>query len=150
MTSDNVSPETRSRMMAGVRGTNTKPELAIRSALHVRGFRFRLHCNDLPGTPDLVFRKHHAVIFVHGCFWHGHQCHLFKWPKTRDEFWREKIIANKRRDSRQLRDLTSAGWRVAVLWECAFKGHLKIPIDEIGEYCAKWLISNEKAMELRG
>ena len=150
MPADYVTPDIRSRMMAGIRGTNTKPELAIRSALHVRGFRFRLHCKELPGTPDLVFPKYTAVIFVHGCFWHGHNCHLFKWPKTRQQFWYEKINANISRDSKQLRELNSTGWRVAVLWECAFKGKSKIPIDTIADNCSKWLRSNEKRFVLRG
>ena len=80
--------------MAGIKGKNTKPELVIRSALHRRGFRFRLHRKDLPGKPDLVFTRRNAVIFVHGCFWHGHDCHLFRWPKNREDFWREKIGKN--------------------------------------------------------
>ena len=78
---DTVTPAVRSRMMAGISGKNTKPELVVRSALHYLGFRFRLHCKNLPGKPDLVFPKHRAVILVHGCFWHGHDCHLFKWPE---------------------------------------------------------------------
>ena len=83
MPADTVTPATRSRMMAGIKGKNTRPELMIRSALHRRGFRFRLHRKDLPGRPDLVFTGRGAVIFVHGCFWHGHDCHLFRWPKSR-------------------------------------------------------------------
>ena len=109
MAADSVTPDVRSRMMAGIRGKNTKPELAMRSALHRRGFRFRLHCKELPGKPDLVFRKFRAVIFVHGCFWHGHGCHLFKWPKTRSEFWQQKIHSNIDRDRRQRLALISAG-----------------------------------------
>ena len=103
MAADIVTPEIRSRMISGIRGQNTKPELAVRSQLHRIGFRFRVHCRDLPGKPDLVFRKHNAVIFVHGCFWHGHDCHLFRWPTTRSEFWREKINSNIARDHRHLR-----------------------------------------------
>ena len=95
--------------MAGIRGSDTKPELAIRSALHRRGFRFRLRRRDLPGKPDLVFPKHSAVIFVHGCFWHGHDCHLFRWPGTREEFWRDKITSNAARDRRQRSALLEAG-----------------------------------------
>ena len=121
MSADRVTPQVRSRMMAGIRGGNTKPELAIRSALHRRGFRFRIHCSDLPGKPDLVFLKYRAVILIHGCFWHGHQCHLFRWPKTREEFWREKIISNMERDQRQFSVLRKDGWRVATIWECALK-----------------------------
>lgn len=119
--SDIVDPETRSRMMANIKGKNTKPELAIRSALHRMGYRFRLHRKDLPGKPDIVLPKHHAVIFVNGCFWHGHFCHLFKWPKTRETFWRDKILSNKVRDERNLEALIGQGWRVCILWECSIR-----------------------------
>ena len=91
---DVVDRKTRSRMMSGIRGKNTRPELLIRKGLHARGFRFRLHDKRLPGKPDLVLPKYSAVIFVHGCFWHGHDCHLFKWPQSRREFWRKKITRN--------------------------------------------------------
>lgn len=84
---DIVSSATRSRMMSGIRGRNTKPEIVIRSLLHRLGFRFRLHVRELPGNPDIVLPRHHAVVFVHGCFWHGHDCPLFKWPETRPDFW---------------------------------------------------------------
>ena len=143
MASDTVTPDVRSRMMAGIRGKNTKPELAIRSALHCLGFRFRLHRNDLPGKPDLVFPKHRAVIFVHGCFWHGHGCHLFKWPKTRTEFWEQKINSNIARDCRQLTALADRRWRVATIWECALKGRTRLPLESIAERCATWLKSDE-------
>src|SRR5690606_16975078 len=102
MAADIVSPKTRSRMMSGIRGKNTRPELILRSALHRKGFRFRLHRKDLPGRPDMIFPQYRAVLFVHGCFWHGHNCHLFKWPSTREEFWREKIAGNIKRDKRQI------------------------------------------------
>ena len=108
--------------MSGIQGKNTKPELVIRSALHRLGFRFRVHSRDLPGKPDLVLRKHNAVIFVHGCFWHGHDCHLFKWPQTRSEFWRRKIESNIARDRDCLRTLGDAGWRVAVIWGMRAEG----------------------------
>src|SRR5690349_4259655 len=109
-------------MMSGIRGKNTRPELILRSGLHRRGFRFRLHPADLPGKPDLVFPKHQAVLFAHGCFWHGHDCHLFKWPRTREEFWRTKIEQNRKVDERAQTRLGQAGWRQAVVWECALKG----------------------------
>lgn len=88
---DVVTPEKRSKMMSGIQGKNTKPELTIRKGLHALGFRYRLHGKTLPGKPDLVFPKYKAVIFIHGCFWHAHHCHLFKWPSTRVDFWQEKI-----------------------------------------------------------
>ena len=136
--------------MAGIRDRNTKPELAIRSALHRRGFRFRLHRKDLPGKPDLVFSRHRAVILVHGCFWHGHSCHLFRWPKTREDFWREKIASNVERDRRQLDDLRNTGWRVATVWECVLKGRNRLPIELVAGACAAWLQSDESELVLSG
>lgn len=148
MTTDIVTAQERSRMMAGIRGKNTKPEMAIRSALHRLGFRFRLHDTGLPGKPDLVFPKYRAVVFVHGCFWHGHDCHLFRWPKTRSEFWRKKIGANVVRDREQLSALLASEWRVAIIWECALKGRRRLPIEAVAEHCAIWLESCEKEMVL--
>lgn len=136
---DVVDPATRSRMMSGIRGKNTRPELLIRKALHARGFRYRIHCKDLPGNPDLCFPKYRAVIFVHGCFWHGHDCHLFRWPKTRPEFWREKIGRNREIDARAMAELAEAGWRVATVWECALKGTGRLPLDEVIEKLRAWL-----------
>lgn len=150
MSADTVSPEVRSRMMAGIKSSNTKPELAVRSALHRRGYRFHLYRKDLPGKPDLVFPKYRAVILIHGCFWHGHDCHLFKWPKTREDFWREKITSNAERDRRQLAGLRNAGWRVATVWECAMKGPSRLPIETVVDSCETWLKSNEWEMGLRG
>lgn len=149
MPADVVTPETRSRMMAGIRGKDTKPELLIRSALHRAGFRFRLHQASLPGKPDLVLPRYRAVIFVHGCFWHGHGCHLFRWPGTREAFWREKIGRNIARDSRQMADLAGAGWRVAVVRECAIKGRTRLPVTDIAEILGLWLRSNEKTLEIQ-
>lgn len=118
---DIVDQETRSRMMSGIRGKNTKPEIIIRHGLHRLGFRYRLHEKRLPGKPDLVLPKYHAVIFVHGCFWHGHDCHLFKWPKTREDFWKSKISSNIVRDRNNIDNLLGQGWRVALVWECVLK-----------------------------
>ena len=118
---DIVSREVRSRMMSGIRGKDTKPELIVRRGLHALGFRYRLHDKKLPGKPDLVLPKYKAVIFVHGCFWHMHDFKYFKWPKTRPGFWQEKIRRNVERDSFALRSLAEQGWRTAVVWECAFK-----------------------------
>ena len=150
MAADRVTPDVRSRMMAGIRGKDTQPELAVRSALHARGFRFRLHRRDLPGQPDLVFPKHRAVILVHGCFWHGHDCHLFRWPQTRPDFWQRKISSNVERDRRHCLELRSTGWRVATVWECALKGRERLPISVIAERCAKWLESDREELGVRG
>ena len=146
---DVVDPATRSRMMSGIRGKNTKPELLIRKALHARGFRYRLHC-DLPGKPDICLPKHRAVIFVHGCFWHGHGCHLFKWPSTRPEFWRAKIGRNCEVDRVAEERLANLGWRVAVVWECAIKGRHRQPTESIPNCVAEWLLSREDSLTIQG
>lgn len=122
---DVVNPETRSRMMSGIRGKNTKPEIIIRSQLHRLGFRFRIHNTKLPGKPDIVLKKYRAVIFIHGCFWHRHLCHLFKWPKTHPDFWKKKINNNHARDKKILDQLIELNWRICVVWECAIKGSKK-------------------------
>lgn len=123
---DIVDQATRSRMMAGIRGRNTRPEMALRQALHARGLRYRLHDRKLPGTPDLVFRRFGAVCFVHGCFWHRHAgCPYATTPATRTEFWLTKFEANVKRDRRDRHDLLHAGWRVAVIWECALRKEMQ-------------------------
>ena len=108
--------------MAAIKGSHTKPELAVRKALHALGLRYRLHARELPGKPDLVFPRYNAVVFVNGCFWHQHDCHLFKWPGTREHFWREKIGRNVANDQRAIEELERKGWRIATIWECALKG----------------------------
>lgn len=147
---DIVTPEKRSEMMSGIRGKDTKPELVIRSGLHRMGYRFRLHAKDLPGKPDLVFPKYKAVIFVHGCFWHGHDCELFVWPKTRSEFWRKKIMGNRERDVRNREALIDAGWRVFEVWECTLKGRLRLPRENVIDNVARWLRGKAFVGELRG
>ena len=147
---DVVDPATRSRMMAGIRGKNTAPEILIRKGLHARGFRFRLHDRSLPGAPDLVLRKHRAVIEVNGCFWHAHDCHLFKWPSGREEFWRAKITSNKDRDARNHARLLEAGWRVLVIWECALKGKTRLAPEQVLEQTAAWLRSGATTGEIGG
>lgn len=137
-------------MMSGIRGKNTKPELMLRKALHARGFRYRIHCKDLPGNPDLCLPKYRAVIFVHGCFWHGHDCHLFKWPKTRPEFWAAKIARNCEVDRQAEAKLLEAGWRVATVWECALKGRERLSLDDIAACCADWLKAGPQRLTVRG
>ena len=136
--------------MSGIRGKDTRPELIVRRGLHAMGFRYRLHDRKLPGRPDLVFPGLKAVILVHGCFWHGHGCHLFKWPASRIEFWREKISGNRERDAGNLARLRDAGWRVLVIWECALKGRLKRSGDEVSGEAARWLRSGDDYLELKG
>jgi len=139
---------TRSRNMAAIRGTNTKPELILRKGLHARGFRFRLHEKKLPGKPDLVLPRYHAVIFANGCFWHRHECSLFRWPATREEFWRDKIAGNVARDTASFTALRSAGWRVAVVWECALKGKRRRGSEEVIDALSEWLSSDREVLEL--
>lgn len=105
-------------MMAGIKGKNTKPEMQVRKALHAAGFRFRLHDRKLPGRPDIVLRKYKTVVFVHGCFWHGHECEKFRWPKTRKGFWLKKISANRNRDHSAALELKKTMWNVLTVWEC--------------------------------
>ena len=146
---DVVDSATRSRMMSGIRGRDTRPEMLIRCLLHRRGFRFRLHARELPGKPDLVLPRYHAVVFVHGCFWHGHDCRYFKLPSTRPEFWREKIGRNQANDQRAREALLAAGWRVGIVWECAVRGRGR-DLEAVAAALAGWLQSNINEWEQRG
>lgn len=147
---DIVPADVRSRMMSAIRGRNTKPELVLRSGLHKAGFRFRLHAPELPGKPDIVFPRYNAVLLAHGCFWHGHDCHLFKPPSTRQEFWQAKIERNQSVDARVTNALIELGWRVGVVWECALKGRTRLPLDEVISACADWLRGDKPSFETRG
>lgn len=111
----------RSRIMSSVNREDTGPEMKIRSALHEIGLRYRLHVKELPGSPDIVFPKYQAVLFVHGCFWHRHGCKATTTPKTNVEYWTRKFEENVKRDASNLIALKTIGWRVAILWECAIK-----------------------------
>ena len=147
---DIVDEKTRSKMMSGIRGKNTKPELLVRKGLHKRGYRYKLHDKRLPGKPDLVFPKFKAAIQVNGCFWHRHNCHIFKWPKSRTDFWKHKILGNVERDERQQNELESAGWRVLVVWECCFKGKTRLPVDQCIDMIVTWLESETTSAEIKG
>jgi DNA mismatch endonuclease (patch repair protein) len=136
-------------MMSGIRGKNTKPEIILRRVLHAEGFRFRLH-GAQPGRPDLVFPKWNAVLFAHGCFWHGHDCRLFKWPSTRPAFWRAKINGNVIRDEMNVARLTAMGWRVGIVWECALRGPGRLDSDAVARACSRWLQSRRKLFQLAG
>lgn len=133
--------------MSGIRGKDTKPELALRRALHARGFRFRLHSTKVCGRPDLVLPKYHAVVFVHGCFWHRHEgCRYTTSPSTRPEFWQAKFEANVNRDEAVRRKLLEDGWRVATVWECALRktAHVCAATDLL----AAWLPNEPVAIEI--
>jgi len=147
---DIVSPQKRSEMMSGIRSKNTKPEIIIRKALHRQGFRFRLHGTGLPGKPDLVFPKYKAVIFTHGCFWHGHECPLFKWPSSRPDFWKNKINRNREKDRESLEKLLDDNWRVMIIWECALKGKVRLRTDHMVLQVSGWIKSNRKYREIFG
>lgn len=136
--------------MAAIRSRDSRAELIVRRGLHRSGLRFRLHDRSLPGTPDLVFRKHKAVVFVHGCFWHHHDCHLFKWPQTRAEFWEQKIRRNVENDQAAFDELRRRGWRVAVVWECALKGRHRLNGQEVIQSLATWVSSDRVSLDVRG
>jgi DNA mismatch endonuclease (patch repair protein) len=135
-------------MMSGIKGKNTKPEVSIRKALHARGFRYRIHVNNLPGKPDLVLPKYKAVVFVHGCFWHGHTCRYFKIPQTRPDFWLVKIEKNQMRDRLQEVALLSDGWRVLIVWECAVRSMNKKKSRLLIDQIANWLINGNEYLQI--
>lgn len=114
------------------------------------GFRFRLHDRTLPGKPDLILRRHGAVILVHGCFWHGHDCPLFRWPATRASFWRDKIGGNRKRDASNAAALHSQGWRVLEIWECALRGGTRLGVEKVLDLAADWIRSTAPRGEIRG
>ena len=145
---DTVDRKTRSRIMASVGQRDTGPELRLRKALHRLGFRYRLNERSLPGSPDLVFPKYRAVIFVHGCFWHSHGCKYSTIPSTRKEFWPQKFEANKKRDKRKMDFLFKLGWRVLVFWECAMKLKKKGEFDELIRQVTEWLHSSRNYDEI--
>lgn len=141
---EKILPETRSRMMSGIRGKNTRPELTVRSFLHRHGFRFRLHGAGLPGKPDVVLPRWNVVVFAHGCFWHGHMgCRYFKLPKTRTEFWKTKIEGNSQRDALAVERLRGAGWRVATIWECSLRDDPDRALGELLQFIRSERISLE-------
>lgn len=136
--SDIVSRETRSRMMSGIRGKDTKPELLVRKALFDAGFRFRLHRRDLPGVPDVVLSGKKVAIFVHGCFWHLHEgCRNAKLPSSRPDFWREKLDRNVARDKENVEALLDLGWRVLIVWECATRH--KTTCENLPDLLSQWI-----------
>lgn len=135
-------------MMSGIRGKDTAPERLVRSVLHRRGFRFRLHAKELPGRPDIVFPRFRSVVMVHGCFWHGHHCPLFRLPGTRPEFWKAKIARNQVNDERNAHRLAEMGWRVATVWECVLRGKDRMPPEVMADVLAQWLRGSSPALVL--
>lgn len=147
---DVLSAEQRSYCMSRIRGKDTKPEHAIRRGLFALGFRYRLHRRDLPGCPDLTLPKYRAVIFIHGCFWHGHECSLFKWPSTNADFWRRKITANRANDQKALARLKEQDWRVLTVWECALRGRARLNLTTLLSRVARWLNSGRRGAIIEG
>jgi DNA mismatch endonuclease (patch repair protein) len=147
---DIVSAAVRSRMMSDIRGTDTRPEIDVRHGLHAMGFRYRLHVPGLPGKPDIVLAQHRAVILVNGCFWHCHDCHLFRWPDEREQFWRRKITRSRERDMEVRNALGTFGWRVLVIWECALKGRNRLPLKKVLKETAAWIRKGGACHEIRG
>ena len=146
---DVLNPEQRRLVMSRIRAKDTKPEMILRRGLHRRGLRYRLHVTDMPGRPDMVFPRHRAVVFAHGCFWHGHGCSLFRWPRTRATFWRKKIHRNIERDQHTLAALRADGWRTLVIWECALRGSHRRAIHDVLNSAEDFIRqSHESAIEI--
>jgi len=140
---DVLTREQRRYCMSRIRGKNTKPEIAIRQALHALGLRYRLHYERLPGTPDLVFPGKRAVLFVNGCFWHCHDCALRVTPRTNEEFWLEKARYTRARDAKVLADLKSLGWRAFVVWECSMRGPNRANLGALARRIKTWIESDK-------
>lgn len=133
-------------MMSGIRRRDTRPEMQVRRFLHANGFRFRIDARELPGRPDVVLPKWRTVVFVHGCFWHGHAgCRFFRLPRTRPEFWAAKIGANAIRDEVSVTELRESGWRVGVLWECALRDEANDALESLVQF----LRGNDESIEIR-
>ena len=145
------TPAQRSFNMSRIRGKDTKPEMLVRRGLHSRGMRYRLYDKKLPGSPDLVFSQLKAVIFVHGCFWHAHNCELSKLPSTRQDFWKNKLEGNAERDRKAIEALQLAGWRVLVIWECALRGRAKQAEDDVMNIASSEIRSgSQQLLEIAG
>jgi DNA mismatch endonuclease (patch repair protein) len=131
---DTVSRAVRSRMMAGIRSRNTRPEKVVRSLLHRLGYRFRLHAKELPGRPDIFLPKHRKVIFVNGCYWHGHTCRIARLPQSRLDYWLPKIQKTQARDLEAVHQLVDIGWRSLTIWECETRRHLGLLESKLREF----------------
>jgi DNA mismatch endonuclease (patch repair protein) len=147
---DRLTIEQRRLNMSRIRGKHTAPELAVRQILHRGGFRYRLHRRDLPGKPDVVLPRYRAAILINGCFWHGHDCSLFRTPTTRAAFWNDKIEKNRRRDAIAVQRLTELGWRTLCVWECAIKGRKRLPDAELARRMVAFVTGEELTDEIAG
>ena len=142
------SKPVRRKNMKAVRAKNTKPELLVRKLLHGAGYRYRLHVKTLPGTPDIVLPQYKVVIFVHGCFWHMHDCALFRLPATRTDWWRQKLTENRLRSEAAEDFLRELGWRVVIVWECSLKGQAKLEPGEVLDKFTSWLAGSTSFLEI--
>lgn len=147
---DPLTPQQRSYNMSRIRGRDTRPELILRRALHAMGFRYRLHAKGLPGRPDIVFPSRRAIIFVHGCFWHGHDCPKGVVPRTNKSFWQEKIATNQARDHAVDAELQGSGWRTLKVWECALRGRTKLELSDLTSEIGDWLVAGSSTHEITG
>jgi len=147
---DVLTSEQRQNNMSRIRGRDTKPEMLIRRGLHARGLRYRLQDRKLPGRPDLVFPRYRVVILVHGCFWHGHDCPMFRMPATRQEFWSAKIAANRVRDAKAQEALLALGWRVLTVWECSLRGTGRQPLESVIDTCLNFVLGDEVMRTIQG
>lgn len=145
---DTVKPAVRSRIMASVGQKNTGAEVLLRKALHRHGLRYKVNDRTLPGSPDLVFPKFKAVIFIHGCYWHSHGCYRSTVPKTRKVFWTSKFTANRARDARNRAELLERGWRVLTVWECVLRGKTTKPLDRLVRQVERWLESKKRCGDI--
>ena len=142
------NPAIRSKNMRAIKSKHTWPERYVRKILHHSGFRFRLHPTHLPARPDIFLPKYQAVILVNSCFWHGHPCHLFHWPKSDPEHWRQKILDTQQRDRRNLAELRELNIRVLLIWECALKGRRRLSENALAERLEEWLIAVDFSCEI--
>jgi DNA mismatch endonuclease, patch repair protein len=148
---DVVDKQTRSTMMSSVRAKNTTLELEVRHRLFAMGFRYRLHRKDLPGKPDMVFPKYSTALFVHGCFWHNHGCHLSSIPHTRHTWWKSKLNGNRLRDTVVGDKLKELGWRVLIIWECSFRRphtNRSDALDMVASRARSFLTSAQSTLEI--
>jgi DNA mismatch endonuclease (patch repair protein) len=146
---DSMTAAERSAMMGRIKGKDTRPELTVRRILHAAGFRYRLHAKDLPGRPDIVLSSRRTLVFVNGCFWHGHDCHGTRLPKSNRRFWNAKIKANMACDARNLAECRRLGWRVLVVWECALRGRGRWSLLALGEEICRWLTLDFRRVTIR-
>lgn len=147
---DKVDSQTRSKMMSRVRNKNTNIEVKVRKALFAKGFRYKINDKNLPGSPDIVLPKYKAAIFVNGCFWHGHDCSKGQLPKSNIEYWKTKIIKNKKRDVENIEKLLALGWKVATIWECALKGRNSIPLNVLISQLEHWITFGRNKIDISG